>query len=201
MYFKKRSLDLLLILLFFPIILLIIILLIFILFVFTWQNPFFIQERTGKNKIIFKLIKFKTMNDVRDQNNNLLSDDKRVTKIGKFLRKTSLDELPTIINIIKGDMSIVGPRPLLKEYLILYDNYQLKRFNVLPGLTGLAQINGRNSISWKQKFKYDVEYVENQSIFLDLIIILKSIKIVLIRENINSSIRIGSDKFMGNDYE
>ena len=141
------------------------------------------------------------MNDVRDQNNNLLSDDKRVTKIGKFLRKTSLDELPTIINIIKGDMSIVGPRPLLKEYLILYDNYQLKRFNVLPGLTGLAQINGRNSISWKQKFKYDVEYVENQSIFLDLIIILKSIKIVLIRENINSSIRIGSDKFMGNDYE
>ena len=130
-----------------------------------------------------------------------MSDEKRVTKLGIALRKTSLDELPSFFNVLKGDMSIVGPRPLLLEYKNLYNSKQLLRFNVKPGITGLAQINGRNSISWIDKFKYDVDYVKNRSFFLDIIIIFKTIKLVITNKNINQINMVGSEKFKGNKNE
>jgi len=159
---------------------------------------FFTQKRPGKNGKIFKLIKFKTMNDKKDENGNLLPDSERLTKIGKFIRKTSLDEIPQLINVIKGDMSLIGPRPLLPEYLDLYDDFQKRRHEVKPGITGWAQVNGRNAISWEQKFKYDVWYVDNVSFLIDLKILLLTIKKVFKSEGINAENTATVEKFKGN---
>ena len=151
-----------------------------------WK-PFFFQLRPGKNGIIFKIVKFKTMNDKKDKEGNLLPDAKRLTKIGSFVRKTSLDEIPQLLNVIKGDMSIVGPRPLLTHYLHLYNEFQNRRHDVKPGITGWAQVNGRNAISWDQKFDYDVWYVDNISFSLDIKILLKTIIKVLKSDGINAA--------------
>lgn len=159
----------------------------------------FKQKRPGLNEKIFTLYKFRTMTNKKDEKNNLLSDEARLTKFGKFLRSTSLDELPTLVNIIKGDMSIVGPRPLLVQYLPLYNEKQKQRHRVKPGLTGLAQINGRNAINWEQKFEYDVEYTDRITVKLDAIIILKTVKKVLIREAISSSASATMEEFKGQD--
>ncbi|WP_084626010.1 sugar transferase [Flavobacterium soli] len=142
-------------------------------------KPFFIQERPGKNEKIFKIVKFKTMNDNKDIDGNLLSDKERLTKIGKFVRKTSLDELPQLFNIVKGDMSFLGPRPLLVKYLPYYNDFERKRHNVRPGITGLAQVNGRNLILWEDRIRLDVEYAENLTFLMDLKIIKKTIVNVL----------------------
>ena len=147
-------------------------------------NPFFTQCRPGKDEKIFKLIKFRTMTNERDENGNLLTDDIRLNKFGKFLRSTSLDELPELINILKGDMSIVGPRPLLVKYLPFYNDVEKKRHNVRPGLTGYAQANGRNKVTWEEKFDMDVWYVENISLKTDIKIIIDTIKTVVSRDDI-----------------
>lgn len=161
-------------------------------------NPFFFQERPGKNRKIFNLIKFKTMTDKRWIDGNLLPDDFRLTKIGSFVRRTSLDEVPQLINVLKGEMSFIGPRPLLVEYLPLYNDEQKKRHEVKPGITGWAQVNGRNAISWGKKFEYDVWYVENISFLLDLKIFFLTLKKVLISEGINSGNNVTMEKFTGN---
>lgn len=147
-------------------------------------NPFFTQLRPGKNEKIFRLIKFRTMTNQKDKEGNLLPDDVRLTKYGEFLRSTSLDELPEVINILVGDMSIVGPRPLVVKYLPFYTEFESERHTVRPGLTGLAQVNGRNSLKWEEKFEYDVEYVRNLSLTYDVKIIIKTIQTVLKREDI-----------------
>ena len=159
---------------------------------------FFRQPRPGKNAKIFKIFKFRTMNNAKDKNENLLADNLRLTKFGKFIRSTSIDELPELINILKGDMSIVGPRPLLVEYLDLYNEEQKHRHDVRPGLTGLAQVNGRNSITWEEKFKYDIEYVKNVTFINDCKIILKTIQKVVQRDGINATETVTMEKFKGN---
>ncbi|PKD16767.1 UDP-galactose phosphate transferase [Salegentibacter salinarum] len=160
-------------------------------------NPFFFQNRPGKNERIFNIIKFKTMTDEKDKNGNLLPDDKRLTSVGKFVRKTSIDEIPQLINVLKGDMSLIGPRPLLPQYLSLYSERQKKRHEVKPGITGWAQVNGRNAISWTKKFEYDVWYVENLSFGLDVSIIFKTIKKVVISEGINTANMATTEAFNG----
>lgn len=157
----------------------------------------FKQQRPGLNEKIFTMYKFRTMTDAKDENGELLPNNLRLTKFGRILRATSLDELPELINILRGDMSIIGPRPLLIEYLPLYNEYQRKRHNVRPGLSGLAQVNGRNSISWEEKFSYDVKYVENISFILDLKIIFQTLGKVFKREGINKSENITMEKFKG----
>lgn len=147
-------------------------------------NPFFLQLRPGKNEKIFSIIKFKTMTDFKDSSGVLLSDEVRLTKFGKIVRKTSLDEIPQLLNVIKGEMSLVGPRPLLPEYLPLYNSTQKKRHSVKPGLTGWAQVNGRNAISWEKKFALDVWYVEHQSFFIDLKILFITLKKVILSHGI-----------------
>lgn len=142
-------------------------------------NPFFTQERPGKDEKIFKLVKFRTMTNAKDENGELLSDAERLTKYGKFLRKTSLDELPELFNILKGDMSVIGPRPLLVQYLPYYTEEERHRHDVRPGLTGWAQVNGRNNITWEEKFAWDVKYVENISFSIDVYILFKTVKSVL----------------------
>jgi lipopolysaccharide/colanic/teichoic acid biosynthesis glycosyltransferase len=149
-------------------------------------KPFFFQLRPGKNGQLFKIIKFKTMNDKKNVNGNLLSDARRITKIGKLVRKTSLDELPQLLNVLKGQMSLIGPRPLLPEYLPLYNETQKRRHEVKPGITGWAQVNGRNAISWQQKFEYDVWYVDNRSFILDCKIVSLTIRKVFISEGISN---------------
>ncbi len=161
-------------------------------------KPFFFQKRPGKNEKIFSIIKFKTMNDKRDAQGNLLSDAERLTPIGAFVRKTSLDEIPQLINVLKGDMSMIGPRPLLIQYLPLYNEQQKRRHSVRPGITGWAQVNGRNAISWAQKFEYDVWYVDNISLPLDLKIGLQTIKKIFIREGISSDTSVTMEAFKGN---
>ncbi|MBU3848849.1 MAG: sugar transferase [Candidatus Acinetobacter avistercoris] len=161
-------------------------------------SPFFFQLRPGKNGKIFKIIKFKTMSDAKDESENLLPDFQRITKVGSFIRKTSLDEIPQLINVIKGDMSIVGPRPLLVEYLPLYSEEQALRHNVRPGMTGYAQVNGRNAISWEEKFKLDTWYVENQSFWLDFKIMLKTVKKVIAKDDISAEGDATMPKFTGN---
>ena len=148
-------------------------------------GAFFFQERTGKNARIFKVVKFKTMTDERDAEGNLLPDKDRLTKVGKFVRSTSLDELPQLINVLKGDMALIGPRPLLPKYLPLYSKEQYRRHEVRPGITGWAQVNGRNNISWTKKFEFDVWYVDHCSFLLDLKIIFLTIKKVVVREDIS----------------
>jgi lipopolysaccharide/colanic/teichoic acid biosynthesis glycosyltransferase len=162
-------------------------------------NPFFIQMRPGKNARLFKLIKFKTMNDRRDKEGNLLSDSERLTTIGKFLRRTSLDEIPQLINVLKGDMSLVGPRPLLMEYLPFYSAEQNRRHEAKPGMTGWAQINGRNAISWEEKFRYDVWYVDHCSIWLDIKILSMTIINVLLRKGINHNATETMPLFQGSN--
>lgn len=161
----------------------------------------FTQERPGKDGEIFKLYKFRTMTDEKDGDGVLLPDSVRLTKFGKFLRSTSLDELPELWNILIGDMSIVGPRPLLVQYLPLYNNHQKRRHDVRPGLTGYAQVNGRNAISWQEKFHYDVEYVDKISFLLDTQIVLKTIKQVLIKDGISSETSATMEVFKGNGNE
>ncbi|MDX1428381.1 MAG: sugar transferase, partial [Salegentibacter mishustinae] len=160
-------------------------------------KPFFFQKRPGKNGRIFNIIKFKTMTDEKDENGNLLPDEKRLTAVGKFVRKTSIDEIPQLINVLKGNMSLIGPRPLLPQYLPLYSERQRKRHDVKPGITGWAQVNGRNAISWTKKFEYDVWYVENLSFGLDVRIIFKTIKKVLVSEGINTANMATTEAFNG----
>lgn len=158
---------------------------------------FFTQNRPGKEGKIFKVIKFKTMTDERDAEGNLLPDAKRLTKIGKFVRSTSIDELPQLINVLKGDMALIGPRPLLPQYLPLYSAEQARRHEVRPGITGWAQVNGRNAISWTKKFELDVWYVDHCSFLLDLKIILLTIKKVFIREGISQEGQATMEAFNG----
>lgn len=197
--FVKRILDIIIsgiaLLCFCPIILV----LIAILMIANRYSAFFVQERPGKDSKIFKLVKFKTMTDKTDSDGNLLPDDKRLTKIGTIIRSTSLDELPQLWNVLKGDMSLIGPRPLLIQYLPLYSSEQARRHEVKPGITGWAQINGRNAITWKQKFEYDVWYVDNISFALDLKILWLTFKKVVARENINSATSATMEYFNGNN--
>lgn len=161
----------------------------------------FKQERPGMNGKIFTMYKFRTMTDERDENGELLPDDARLTRFGKILRSSSLDELPELFNILKGDMSIVGPRPLLPEYLPLYNEHQRRRHEVRPGLSGLAQVSGRNAISWEERFDLDVKYVDNASFLLDWKIIFLTIKKVIAREGINSNDAATMKPFTGNEKE
>ena len=160
---------------------------------------FFTQERPGKGGKIFKVIKFKTMTDERDAHGNLLPDELRLTKVGRFVRSTSIDELPQLINVLKGDMALIGPRPLLVQYLPLYNKEQARRHEVRPGITGWAQCHGRNAISWAKKFELDVWYVDHCSFLLDLKIILLTIKKVLVREGISSETSATMEPFTGNN--
>ena len=162
-------------------------------------NPFFVQERPGKNEKIFKLIKFRTMTQEKDSDGNLLPDDKRLTKYGLFLRKTSIDELPELFNILIGDMAIVGPRPLLVRYIEREKDCQHHRHDVRPGLTGYAQVHGRNLLTWDEKFKLDVWYVNNVSFLLDIKIIFKTIAVVLKHDGISSETSATMEEFMGNN--
>ena len=161
-------------------------------------KPFFFQRRPGLNKKLFKIIKFKTMNDKKDKHGNLLCDAARLTKTGSFVRKTSLDEVPQLINVMKGNMSLIGPRPLLVNYLPLYSKEQAIRHHVKPGITGWAQVNGRNTIDWETKFKLDIFYVENLSFRLDSLILLKTVYKVFKREGINSTSSKTMEAFKGN---
>lgn len=168
------------------------------LFISNRGSIFFLQRRPGKNGKIFKIIKFKTMNEGKDASGNLLSDSQRLTKVGSIVRKASLDEIPQLLNVLKGEMSIVGPRPLLLEYLPLYNDVQKRRHEVKPGITGWAQVNGRNAITWEEKFKLDVWYVDNQSFWLDMKIIWLTIRKVLVREGINQDGQATMEPFKGN---
>jgi lipopolysaccharide/colanic/teichoic acid biosynthesis glycosyltransferase len=196
-FFLKRVLDIILSLLglfifgpfFFAIVLL--------LMIYNNGKPFFIQRRPGKNEKIFKIIKFKTMNDKKGEDGELLSDSDRLTGLGEFIRKTSFDEIPQLINVLKGDMSLIGPRPLLPEYLPLYNSEQKKRHNVKPGITGWAQINGRNDISWEDKLKYDIWYVNNISLLVDVKIFFKTFLKVFKSEGVSKEGEVTTTKFLG----
>ena len=162
-------------------------------------NPFFTQQRPGKNEKIFKLIKFRTMTCEKDKDGNLLPDEKRLTKYGKFLRSTSLDELPELFNILKGDMAVIGPRPLLVQYLPLYNAHQKRRHEVRPGLSGLAQVNGRNSLTWEQKFEDDIRYVDNITFIGDIKIIFTTFLKVFKREGISQENNATMEFFTGTE--
>ena len=200
-HFFKRVVDfalaLFILLIFLPILLVIIVL----LAVVQNNKVVFIQDRPGKNGKTFKLIKFKTMNDQKDKNGKLLPDNLRLTKVGKFIRSTSLDEFPQLLNVLKGDMSLIGPRPLLVKYLPLYTKKQSRRHEVKPGITGWAQVNGRNAISWEQKFDYDVWYVDNLSLTLDIKIIFLTLIKVCKREGISGGGQATIEAFKGSNYE
>lgn len=185
-----------LLLLLFPVIF---ILIISLYFANKGYGIFFTQTRPGKNAKLFQIIKFKTMSDERDAEGKLLPDKERMTSLGRFLRATSLDELPQLINILKGEMSLVGPRPLLPKYLPLYDERQARRHDVKPGITGWTQVNGRNSISWKEKFEMDIWYVENVSFALDIKILYLTLLKVLKREGINATDSVSGVPFKGNE--
>ena len=164
-------------------------------------GAFFVQTRPGKNGKIINVIKFKTMNDKRDSAGNLLPDSDRITSIGRVVRSLSIDELPQLINVLKGDMSLVGPRPLLVQYLPLYSDRQARRHEVKPGMTGWAQVNGRNAISWEQKFEYDVWYVDNLSLWLDIKILFLTVKRVFFRDGINAGSDVTMEPFKGSRIE
>ena len=168
------------------------------IYIFIGSPIFFIQDRVGKNGKIFKMIKFRTMTNETDKFGVLLDDSKRITKLGKFLRSTSLDELPELINVLKGDMSLVGPRPLLVEYIDLYSDEEFRRHEVSPGITGLAQVKGRNLLNWEERFKLDVEYVDNLSFIKDVWILKETISITLKREGITDGKTVSMEKFKGN---
>ena len=199
-HFLKRILDFLIVfcvlVTIWPILLLLII---WLHFANKGAGVFFTQERPGKNGKIFKVIKFKTMTDECDANGDLLPDEQRLTKVGKFIRSTSVDELPQLINVLRGDMALIGPRPLLPQYLPLYNKEQARRHEVRPGITGWAQVNGRNAISWTKKFELDVWYVDHCSFILDLRIIVLTIKKVFVREGISSETSATIEYFTGNN--
>lgn len=196
----KRSIDFIIVLctlvVIWPSLLLIII---FLHFANKGAGVFFTQDRPGKNAKIFKAIKFKTMTDERDAGGKLLPDDVRLTKIGRIVRSLSIDELPQLINVLKGDMALIGPRPLLPKYLSLYSSEQFRRHEVRPGITGWAQVNGRNNISWKKKFELDVWYVDHMSFLLDMKIFFLTIKKVFVREGINMEGMATTEPFNGNN--
>ena len=197
----KRSIDFIIVLctlvVIWPILLLIII---FLHFANKGAGVFFTQDRPGKNAKIFKAIKFKTMTDDRDAGGKLLPDDVRLTKIGRIVRSLSIDELPQLINVLKGDMALIGPRPLLPKYLSLYSSEQFRRHEVRPGITGWAQVNGRNNISWKKKFELDVWYVDHMSFLLDMKIFFLTIKKVFVREGINMEGMATTEPFNGKKF-
>ena len=199
-HFLKRILDFLIVfcvlVTIWPILLLLII---WLHFANKGAGVFFTQERPGKNGKIFKVIKFKTMTDECDANGDLLPDEQRLTKVGKFIRSTSVDELPQLINVLRGDMALIGPRPLLPQYLPLYNKEQARRHEVRPGITGWAQVNGCNAISWTKKFELDVWYVDHCSFILDLRIIVLTIKKVFVREGISSETSATMEYFTGNN--
>lgn len=196
----KRVLDFLIALCAFSVSLIILIpVALFLHFANKGAGVFFLQPRPGRNGKIFKVIKFKTMTDEKDADGNLLPDEVRLTRVGRFVRSTSIDELPQLWNVIKGDMSLIGPRPLLVQYLPLYSPEQARRHEVRPGITGWAQVNGRNSISWKQKFEYDVWYVDHLSFWLDVKIILLTIKKVFVREGISHEGMATMEPFNGHN--
>jgi lipopolysaccharide/colanic/teichoic acid biosynthesis glycosyltransferase len=168
-----------------------------LLFFANQGKPFFIQQRPGQNCKVFSIIKFKTMNDKKNENGELLPDSERLTNVGKFVRKTSLDEIPQLLNVLKGDMILVGPRPLLISYVHLYSDFQNRRHEVKPGITGWAQVNGRNAISWDQKFAYDVWYVDNYSFLVDCEILLKTVLKVIKKEGINAADAATIEPFNG----
>ena len=197
--FFKRIVDLCITFLTLLITLPVIFLLGLLIFIQDCRIPFFTQLRPGRNGIVFRLIKLRTMNNKRDSNGNLLSDGLRLTFLGRFIRKTSLDELPQLFNVLLGQMSIVGPRPLLVQYLPLYTTEQKRRHFVKPGITGWAQVNGRNAISWEEKFKLDVWYVVNQSFWLDMKILWLTIRKVLVREGINQDGQATMEPFKGSE--
>lgn len=168
------------------------------LFVANAGKPFFCQTRPGKHGRLFRIVKFKTMTDTKDAAGQLLPDAERLTAIGSFVRKTSLDEIPQLINVLKGDMSLIGPRPLLPEYLALYSPQQARRHEVRPGITGWAQVNGRNAVSWEDKFKMDVWYVDHLSFMLDIKILMMTVQKVLKSEGINTAGQATTERFKGN---
>ena len=195
--FIKHGFDLLFALIFLFILLPVILLVALLLSFQNGGSPWFMQTRPGKNGNLFTIYKFKTMRDIPQNNGQLQSDHDRMTPIGKIVRKLSLDELPQLINILKGEMSFVGPRPLLPEYLPLYSKEQSRRHRVRPGITGWAQINGRNSISWQEKFKFDVYYVDHQSFFLDLKILFLTLRKVFLSQDINAGEQLTMEAFNG----
>jgi sugar transferase EpsL len=193
----KRSFDLFLIFLSFPLILPIYLFIALLVFIRLDSPVLFRQFRPGLNGKIFNIYKFRTMTQECDENGILLSDEDRITKFGKFIRSTSLDELPSLWNVLKGDMSLVGPRPLLVEYLPLYSERQSRRHEVKPGITGWAQINGRNAISWDEKFDLDIWYIDNQSVWLDMKILFLTVKKIILRDGISQNNHISMNKFRG----
>ena len=199
-HFFKRVIDFTLVLIALVIIWpILLVVTIWLHFVNKGAGAFFFQERPGWNGKIFKVIKFKTMTDERDTDGNLLPDADRLTKVGKFVRSTSIDELLQLINVLKGDMALIGPRPLLVQYLPLYSKEKIRRHEVLPGITGLAQVKGRNAISWTKKFELDVWYVDHCSFLLDLKILFLTIKKVFVREGISSETSVTMEPFTGNN--
>ena len=197
--FFKRFFDFLIALILLIIVSPLFLLLIVFLAVANQGKPFFFQRRPGKDEKVFSIVKFKTMNDKKDKSGNLLPDKDRITRVGSFVRKSSLDEIPQLINVLKGEMSLVGPRPLIIEYLPIYNKEQKRRHHVRPGITGWAQVNGRNSITWHQKFKYDVYYVDNLSLALDIKILWLTSKKVFQRQDVNLSEDLTSEYFNGNN--
>ncbi|MBO1926312.1 sugar transferase [Thiomicrorhabdus sp. 6S2-11] len=195
----KRLFDLFLILLSLPLLLPIFLIVAWLVRRKLGSPIFFTQVRPGKDAKPFKMIKFRTMTDERDENGELLSDEIRLTKFGKFLRSTSLDELPELWNVVKGEMSLVGPRPLLMEYVPLYSKEQYRRHEVRPGVSGWAQVNGRNAISWEEKFKLDVWYVDNRSLWLDIKIVYLTLKKVVVRDGISAEGEATMSKFTGSE--
>jgi lipopolysaccharide/colanic/teichoic acid biosynthesis glycosyltransferase len=196
--FLKRFLDLIVSVVAFSLLFPLFIIVTALLYIANQGKPFFVQPRPGKNGRIFRLVKFKTMNDKKDAAGNLLPDADRLTAVGSFIRKTSLDEIPQLINVIKGEMSLIGPRPLLVEYLPLYNSTQKRRHEVRPGITGWAQVNGRNAIGWKEKFELDVWYVDNMSFLLDCKIIIFTLMKVIKSEGVSQQGHVTMTKFEGN---
>lgn len=194
----KRTIDFIVSLIAFCLLFPIFIIVTALLFIANEGSPFFVQPRPGKNGRIFKLIKFKTMNDKKDAAGRLLPDAERLTAVGGFIRKTSLDEIPQLINVIKGEMSLIGPRPLLVEYLPLYSATQQRRHEVRPGITGWAQVNGRNAIGWQQKFELDVWYVDHVNLLLDCKIVLSTLMKVVKSEGVSHQGHVSMTKFTGN---
>lgn len=195
----KNKLDILISIIFLLLLSPVLVILTIILFLQNKGNPFFIQTRPGKKGKLFNIIKFKTMNDKRDSSNNLLPDAARLSKIGGFIRKTSFDEIPQLLNVLKGDMSLIGPRPLLPQYLPLYNTFQNKRHDLKPGITGWAQVNGRNAISWQDKFEYDVWYVDHVSFLLDFKIFFLTLNKIINPKDISSSTSVTMEGFKGNN--